>query len=318
MKRIINKFSLVLVACLAVAGTSCLKDEGFDNGEYGSITGNTEGQEFVSIPASSRVDNVLTVGVEARSTVQTIPMFALSYDAASPAPADFTATLTPNNSLVTNPNVVLLPSNAYTLGTTTLNFKAGSRISDSLKININTDLLNPSITYALGFTLTAVSKAGVQIPSNLKNVIVYFTIKNKFDGVYQLRSKMELPADRPAGWLRTPFTYPFDILLVTTGPLSVEWINTAFGAGFHPLMTPGVSGFGATSVAMVFNSNNQLVSVFNAVPNPSNGRAFVIDPSYDGRYDPATKTIYSKFFMTQPGFAPVPITDTLYFLKPRP
>ncbi len=318
MKRTINKFSLILVALLGITGTSCLKDEGFDNGEYGSITGNTSGQEFVSIPLSSRPNNTAALGIESKTGTQAIKIFALSYDAADPAPAPFTATLAINNSLITDPSLTPLPASAYTISTLEVPFQAGRRVSDSVVLNINTSSLDPTQKYALGFTLMSVSKAGVQIPSNLKNLIMVFTIKNRFDGIYNIRSHMMHPADRPASWVRTPFDYPYEIELITTGPNTVEWNNTAFGDGFHPLMTPGVSGFGATRVAFEFDANNDLIAVWNAYPSPPNGRAFNIDPAYDGRWDPATKTIYAGFFMTQPGFAPIPIYDTLYFDRARP
>ena len=139
--------------------------------------------------------------------------------------------------------------------------------------------------------------------------------------MYTITSRMDHPADRSADWLRTPFTYGYDIQLVTKGPVTVDWINTAFagGVGYHPLMTPGVSGFGATQPVFVFDENDKLVSVSNGVPNPANGRAFAINPAVtDSRYDPETKTIYAAFIMTQPGFEPIPIFDTLKYKGPRP
>ena len=331
MRKLFNNVALVMFAFLSITATSCLKDEGWENGEYGSITGNTEGQEFVSIPAATRVKNILTVGVEAKPGMQPVKTFALSYDAADPAPSDFTATLKVDNSLVTaaDPTVVILPTNAYTIQSLTVNFKAGKRLSDSLVINMNTDLLDPTKKYGLGLTLESVSKAGVVIPSNLKNVVLVFTIKNKYDGIYSIRAHMLHPSDRDPNWTRTPFNYPYDIHLVTTGPRTVEWINTAFGDGFHPLSTPGVSGFGSTRVAMEFDANDKLIAVWNAFPNPANGRAFNInnaaswvingvDVPINNRYDPVAKKIYAAFFMTQPGFQPIPIFDTLTFKSVRP
>ena len=84
-------------------------------------------------------------------------------------------------------------------------------------------------------------------------------------------------------------------------------------------MTPGVSGFGATKPAHTFDASDKLTNTVNAVPNPSNGRAFVNNPAVtDSRYDPATKTVYAAFIMTQPGFLDIPIFDTLKFVRARP
>jgi len=131
---------------------------------------------------------------------------------------------------------------------------------------------------------------------------------------------MDMASDRSADWVRTPYTYGYDIHLVTTGPNSVEWVNTAFGTeGYHPLLTPAPSGFGATRPAHTFDANDKIINTVNAYPNPANGRAFIVNPAVtDSRYDPATKTVYAAFIMTQPGFQNMPLFDTLTFIKARP
>jgi hypothetical protein len=344
MRKVFNKTALVMFAFASITATSCLKDEGYENGEYGSLNGRTEGQEFVSIPASSRVGNILPIGVEAKATVQPVKVFALSYDAADPVSSDFTATLKVDNALATAaaPTATILPTNAYTIQSLTVNFAAGKRFSDSLVINMNTNLLDPSKTYALGLTLESVSKAGVQIPSNLKNVVLLFSIKNKYDGVYSFRGQLMHPADRDATWQRCAFNYPYDIQLITTGPNTVNFYNTAYANGDnHPLLSgpTAVSGFGSTRVQLTFDANDKITAVSNAFPNPANGRAFNInngdagtgnysftDPctgqpktvTINNRYDAANKKVYAAFFMTQPGFQPIPIFDTLTFIKARP
>ena len=309
--------------------TSCLKDEGFEEGRYQSVTDNTEGQEWVSIPYASRPKGVVSVGVESKTGNQTVGLFPISYDYKDPAPQDITATFTLNNNLVTaaDPTVTILPENAYTIPALTLTIPAGKRVSEPFPIQMNTSLLDPTKKYGIGFTLSNVSKSGAAIPNNLKNVVFVFTIKNRFDGIYSLRSRMDHPSDRDPAWTRTPFTYSYPIHLITTGPLSVEWLNEAFGTeGYHPLQTPAVSGFGSTRPEFVFDEDNKLISVANAFPNPSNGRAFSIltgtDPKtglpINNHYDPVEKKVYAAFEMTQPGFAPIAIFDTLTFVRARP
>lgn len=320
MKKLFyNKSLLLLILLLSVAATSCLKDKGFEDGEYGAVR-DTEGGEFITIPRGSRAFN--TLGLESRTGSQTINLFAVSYDYVDPAPSDITATLAVNNNLVkaADSTVTVLPATSYSVPSNTVTVAAGKRISNELAISLNTSTLDPTKKYGIGFTLTGVSKEGVAIPANLKNVVYVFTIKNRFDGMYTLRSKMDIPSDRSADWLRTPFTYPYDISLVTTGPLSVEWINPLYGTeGYRPLMAPGASGYGATRPAFVFDEANKLVSVSNVFPNPSNGRAFEINSSVTtSRYDPATKTIYASYIMTQPSFQPITIYDTLTFKSARP
>ena len=338
MKRHLNKIYLSVACFTSIAITSCLKDKGFEDGLFQTVT-KTEDQEWVSIPYASRPNNGVPLGVESKAGNQTIGLFPISYDYKDPAPQDITATFTVNNSLIATYNsaqraadpsfvpVIALPANAYTVPSLTLTIPSGKRVSAPFPIQMNTSLLDPTKKYAIGFTLTSVSKAGAEISRNLSNVVYVFTIKNRFDGIYSLRSRMDHPADRDPNWTRTPFTYGYPIHLITTGPLSVEWLNEAFGTeGYHPLQTPAVSGFGATRPAFVFSEDNKLISVSNAFPNPPNGRAFRIltgtDPKtgtpINNRYDPDAKKIYAAFEMTQPGFAPMPIFDTLTFVRVRP
>jgi hypothetical protein len=224
-----------------------------------------------------------------------------------------------NNNLVrpADSTAVVLPANAYNVPSLNLTVKAGQRISAPLSININTSLLDPSKKYGIGFTITSVSEQGVNIPANLKNVVFLFTIKNKYDGVYNFKGTYSHPADRDPAWVRTQFTYPYDVHLITTGPNSVTFYNTYFSAGFLPLMVPGASGFGATALDIVFGDNDRVTSVNNPAPDSRN-RQFQLTPGGNSRYDNATKTLYLKMSMTQNGFDPIPMDIIMEFQKPRP
>jgi hypothetical protein len=177
-------------------------------------------------------------------------------------------------------------------------------------------LLDPTKKYGIGFKITDIP-AGIQMSSNLNSVVFAFTIKNKYDGIYQARCHMLHPPDRSPDWVRTPFTYGFDIHLITTGPNSVKMFNTAFNAGFHPLQVPGASGFGNTEANFVFDASNKLTQVFNGITGVT--RSFEINTAVTtSKYDPATKKVFAAFIMNQTGFQPIPIFDTLTFLKARP
>lgn len=303
---------------------SCLKDSGFEDGEYQLVDGpGTTGSEYISLPLASRRPN--TMGLESKSGFQDVNLFKASYDNQSPAPEDISITLQQNNGLVTalDPNAGLIPASEIQIPSQNLVITKGKFISDAFfQIKLNTENLDPNKKYGIGFSVASVSRSSVQIPANLKDIVFIFTLKNKYDGIYSARVRMDHPDDRDPAWTRTPYTYPYEIHLVTKGPATVEWINTAFAGdvGYHPLMTPGVSGFGATTVAHEFDpATDLLIDTYNAFPNPANGRAFEPNPAVtDSRYDPATKKIYAAFIMTQPGFAPMPIYDTLTFLRARP
>ena len=315
MKKLNFKYLWLLMA-VSASFTACLKDEGYEDGTHGSVK-NTAGQEWISIPVAPRNPN--TLGLESKAGVQNIKLFAVSYDYVNPAPTDISATIAVNNSLVTQPGVIVLPASTYTLPSSTITVPAGERVSDQFILALNTSTLDPTKKYGIGLTLSSVSKEGVQIPSNMKDVVYIFSLKNRFDGIYSLKFRMAAAADRAPEW-KGPYSYPNEIRLITTGPNSVVMYNTAFASGDnHPLMTPSTSGFGSTRALFTFDADNKLVSVVNDFPNPANGRAFKINPDVTtSRYDPDTKTIYAAFIMTQPGFEPLPIYDTLKFTKPRP
>ncbi|MBK9569380.1 MAG: hypothetical protein IPO53_05290 [Chitinophagaceae bacterium] len=65
----------------------------------------------------------------------------------------------------------------------TVTIPAG-QINAEIPINVsNTTSLDPNKTYGIGITITAVD-GGYTIANNLKNLIVNFSIKNKYHGVY--------------------------------------------------------------------------------------------------------------------------------------
>ncbi len=314
IKKALKTQLLLGSALMMLAG--CLKDKGYEDGDYGTITNKTEGDKFISIPIASRNPNV--VGIESKAGKQPVELFTLSYDYKSPAETDLAVTVAVNNSLITDPTVKILPPSEYDIPSLTHTIKAGQVISDPFMANINTGNLDPNFKYGIAFSITNVP-SGIEIPSNLKNVILLFTIKNKYDGIYSFRGRHDMASDRSSAWLRTPYDYPYEIHLITAGPNTVRFFNTAFNAGFHPLMTPGVSGFGSTEPVFTFDANNNIVTVVNGFPNPSNGRAFVINSAVSGsKYNPSNKKVYAAYIMNQPGFEPMPLFDTLTFIKKRP
>ncbi|HSC52631.1 MAG TPA: DUF1735 domain-containing protein [Phnomibacter sp.] len=316
-KNIFNISHLSMLALSAVLLTGCLKDAGFDDGTHGSITSNTEGGTFISIPKANNRPN--TMGLESKTGMQSVDLFQFSYDNVNPAPAGVSATVAVNNALVTDPAVTILPTTAYTLPALTTAFTAGEYVSDMFKFNINTSLLDPMKKYGIGFTLTGVV-GGAKIPANLKDVVFVFTIKNKYDGIYNIRCHMLAAADRDPNWVRTPFDYAYQIHLVTTGPKTVKWINTAFAGnvGYHPLMTPAVSGFGQTEPTFEFDASDNLIAVTNTFTPVTNGRSFLINSGVTGSKYTSAKKIYAAFIMKQTGFLDMPIYDSLTFSKARP
>lgn len=314
-KLILNKTYLSLLLLVSTVFASCLKDKGQENGEYGAINSNIEGKEWVSIPYAATSPNA--VGVESKAGFQTVPLFPVSYDYKDPAAQDITVNVVVNNNLLAGLGVTTLPTSAYQLPSQTITIKAGQRVSDAFAISMNTSTLDPSQSYGIGFTITGVSKSGVGIPSNMKDVVFLFTIKNKYDGVYEFTAKFDWPADRSPDWPRTEWTYPYETWLLTTGPNSVSFYNDAFGTGYMPLLTPSVSGLGGTALDIVFDASDKVVSVNNPSPTSTN-RQFTLTPGGNSRYDAATKTLYLEITMTQNGYLPTPMHIKMKYQKARP
>ncbi len=276
--------------------SSCLKDKGFEDGKYGTVNRNVEGQEWVSIPLAARTSR--TISLESRPGSQSIELFSLSYDYKEPVASEFTVNLQVNNSLLSSySNVTALPTNAYT-GTTSVTFKQGQRISDPLKLSISTDALDPSKVYGIGLTIASVTKTGVQIPSNLKNMIVFFTVKNEYDGEYDVtgyffhptagraikatkklstvgknRSMASMLGDL-AGW-----EFAFD---VDANRKLTNW--EAMGST-PPKGQPGSSGF--------MENDNPGGTTFAGTAQPGVGEW--VSSKYNNTYDPTTKTFWMHY-----------------------
>jgi len=111
MNNFILKYkSWMLIALGAISFTSCLKDEGYESGQYG-LTGFTGG-EFVSIGYAARNPNSLSL--ESKAGEQTIGLFQVAYDYVNPAAEDIQVTLQKNDAAVTaaDATLTLLPNSA--------------------------------------------------------------------------------------------------------------------------------------------------------------------------------------------------------------
>ncbi len=120
-----------------------------------------------------------------------------------------------------------------------------------------------------------------------------------------------------------PGDYPGGMGLVTAGANSVTFYNGTSGFGnLQPALTAGnaaATGFGATTPMLTFDpATNKLIAVVNTTPDDGRGRTLHLNPAVtDSRYDPATKTIYAAYIMTQNTRPDQYIYDTLVYQKPR-
>ena len=206
MKNIF-KLSFFGVA-MTVAFSSCLKDKGFDNGEYGIQVIEKKG---VSLPQA--VGGSIDYGVLSSDAPQTLYTPIVALETIGAQSSDVTVQFALKPELVSaDPDLTLLPASAYTTNLTAT-IKAG-KLLDTLEITIpRASNLNPNLTYGLGLELVSASN-GFQVASNMKEVLVRITVKNIYDGEYTANGYFYHPT-APRAITNRPKT------LSTTGPNSV-------------------------------------------------------------------------------------------------
>lgn len=314
MKRISIVFTLAIASLFILS--SCLKDKGFEDGTYGTDIKEVKGVAFPQAASSPVV-----IGVNSVSTSQTLDVVAVVLELDGLPTTDVQVTIQPNNALATAAGFTVLPSSAYTIvGGLNITIPAGQKQAVIKMTFPNSSLLNPTVSYGLGFTIASVSP-GYTIAANQKNIVLGFSIKNKYDGVYRLRVRMRAN-DRPTVNTTTTWNWGGNVHLITDGPTSVKLFDDwGFGDFIQPIQTNTFvySGFGFTAPKFWFDASDKVINVTNEFPNPPNGRQFTTDPDpmLNSRFDPATHNVYVDFIMTQPGFGPLKIADTLFYVGPR-
>jgi hypothetical protein len=304
MKKIL--VSSLIISALSLGLTSCLKDKGFENNEYGINDPDTQ-PPGVGFPLAASAK--YTVGLDVSSTPQVVnDVVYVNLEAGSPAPADIQITLTINDALRTayntanGTNILALSPTLYSVATT-MTIPAGAR-NVQIPITVsNTTGLNPNSSYAVGITIASVT-GNYTIASNLKNLLLEFTIKNKYDGKYQLRGFHNRPTlDLP---------YDETVLMITSGPNSVYMFWPALGAAAHPL-NGGTTYYGSFTANFIFNPSTNVMTGWDWSPYATTLPTTV---GAGSRYDPSDKTIYFYgWYNNNPGARA--FFDTLRYLGPR-
>ncbi|MCW3074436.1 MAG: hypothetical protein JWP69_1505 [Flaviaesturariibacter sp.] len=303
---------LALSVSLLVATTGCLKDKGFEDQRYGIQISERTGVAFPQASSSPVI-----VGITGQAAPITIAGPLITIEGSGAASGDVTVNLQTDNAAVTAKGLVPLPAGSYTVSTLNPVIRKDSTYIDNITITINnSNTLDPTKTYGVGFKITGVSQ-GYQIASNSNTVVFGITIKNKYDGVYRLKGFHNRPG----------FQFPYDqtMHMITTGPNTVQFYWPEVRSVGHPIGTGpnpavNVSWYGAAIAPVVeFNQTTNLVTnVFNADPvTPIS--IYTGLGSGQGRFvetSPTVKTMYvywrynandARAFM-----------DTLTYISPRP
>lgn len=290
MKNIFNKAFLAL-ALLSLTLTGCLKDKGFENYQYGINDPDTQ-PPGVGFPFAAKGMN--GYGLDVSGSPQTVAELTfLNLNAGNPAPADITINLAIKSTeligaynTANGTSIQILPSTLYTMPTT-VTIPAGARNVTVPLVVTSTLSLNPNIAYGIAVQITSASGNYI-VAENLKNLLIQFSIKNKYDGVYNLTGYHN----------RTPYTFPYQTTMhmVTSGPNAVYFFWPLVGGVGHPIgigPNNALSWYGpVVAPVVVFNTGTNLVTnVFGSDPAGPPITMFTGAGSRVGRWDPATRNM---------------------------
>ncbi|MFM9910044.1 MAG: DUF1735 domain-containing protein [Chitinophagaceae bacterium] len=298
-----NFFKISLVAGItAMLFTACLKDTPTTDYSDTSI------KPIVLIPNGNfpSTQEAAIVTFEVSTTPEEVKLYArVSWS--KPLGKAIDVTFVKKPSLITEFNTKFgtsyaeMNADAYSIPTYKVTIAADQNEA-YIPVKIFTDKVSLTQANMLAFSISDAS--GETISSNFQNIVLPIGVKNKYDGVYALRSKS-------VGWGAygiadgATFSYPAPgIGLVTAGASSVSTIAYNFGWNLLYAFTASGSstGFGATTPRFIFDGANNLTSVVNTTPDDGRGRVLLLNPAVtDSRFDPATKKIYAAFIMKQNG-----------------
>ncbi len=325
-----------LGALMAVSFSGCLKDKGFDNGQYGV---QVIEKKAVALPQAGTIK----YAIFSSDASQIIAAPTFSAESINKPTSDIKVKFALKPDLVAaDPDLTLLPAEEYSINLDGV-IKAG-QVVDTLELEIKkSSNLDPNKIYGLGLELVSADN-GYQVAANLKEVLIKIAVKNKYDGIYKVTGAFK---DLAAAGASFTARYPLTYFLVTTGPSSADVnmiINGEIVPGYLFNTPTGGSYYGRWGLQVIFNTTTDAVSEVrnyygdpvnpaNFVGDPSGGsgapdyiasnsRQAVLDPTGINAFDESTKTIRIKYFMLQPSVVPsgprATFDETWEFIEPRP
>ncbi|RZK98307.1 MAG: DUF1735 domain-containing protein, partial [Pedobacter sp.] len=174
MKKLIAIFAL----SVSILNVGCLKDKGFEDEKYGIQIKETKG---VSFPESS--SSPKAVALVSSTTLQTAKV-GVTLESAEPAASDVTVNITVNNALATSMGLTAVPGTAVNIPAT-ITIPAGQRMAELVVSFPNATVLDPNKKYGIGLSISSAT-GGYKVSSNLKDLVLSISIKNKYDGVYEV------------------------------------------------------------------------------------------------------------------------------------
>lgn len=293
MKQLQKIAVLALVSLVMLTG--CLKDKGFEEKKYG-----TEVMEVKGVAFPESVSGV-SLAINSTTASQTIEVSTIVLEQDGNATSDVQVTLQVNNALVTAAGLTPLPTSAYSIsGGMTITIPSGQKQATIQIIVPNASTLSATAKYGLGLTISSVS-GGYNIAQNSKNLLISFSVKNQYDGIYTVISgkvtRYTAPGAPANDALSGSLVGNPDVKLITSGPNSVTIPapatpnpGTIYWANGQNSQVAGIDG-----VSVTINPSTNAVTITSAGnATLANWAGSAPGITYN-RYDPATKTFYLAF-----------------------
>ncbi|HUP11215.1 MAG TPA: DUF1735 domain-containing protein [Niastella sp.] len=264
-------FSVLLI----VGGTSCLKDDYFEQQKENIQVNKDDKIIEVRGPIIGSYGQVLNFS----TTDTTIPFVTVNLAADQPASEDIKVTLAVDAGVIDEYNERVdetfeaLPSSGYQFETFDVTIPKGGR-----EAVLNGKVLDPSFLesgkYALGLKIVSVSNTGYKISGNYGKQVVALRVKNKYHGTYHAIGVFHHPTagDRDIDE---------DKELTTEEPNSVR----------APLGDLGSAGY--EMILTINPDNTVLIEPSGATPNIQ-----ILGGGTSNYYDPATQSFHLHYSYT--------------------
>jgi hypothetical protein len=258
-----------------------------------------------------------------------VKLFDLRRDAQSTAELQSSRTITVQEApeIVTKYNedngtdYEILPSDIYTLVSDASIVKSGTKYTitfgpgdfvKNLYINLNGAKWDLSKKFAVAFKVT--DSNGTLLSKDKPSQITLISIKNKYDGTYEVTGTME---DVVNGTLTHANDYlvangygKLELILKTLSATKCAVYDpTVWNDYFIPISTgggTGLSGYGSFAPIFEFDlATDKVIGVTNYYGTPGNTRLGRLDPTGKvNAYNEGTKTLTIKYNMTQKSLVP--------------
>ena len=187
-----------------------------------------------------------------------------------------------------------------------------------INMTVNPSKLDLSKQNAIGIGILRVEGAGAAINnSTASKVVIEFGARNQYDGRYLLKGAFYHPTAQPAN-----APYSIEVLMISSGANSVKIYSEDFGGYYHPWLdaTGSITAFSGQEPDYTINPTTNKVTVQNTAPGAAT--FYEMNPTYNSRYEPGSRTIYAQFGYSYVGGSFVSgtsrqFTDTLVYIGPR-